>query len=212
MIHSTRRVIGTAAIACAVGSVPLFASPVARSQPHAARAGTSSRRASLVDLAPCNNSPLSQPFVRWGDSASYELVPNGDFETPGWTLTGGAQRVPGSEPYAVTGTLGAYSLSLPAGATAQSPLTCVDAAYPSVRFFIMGSGIVLVSLDDAGLVVPASAAIASGAWQPTPVLLTESPVLATLGGGTALVSVSFTAAAGDPQVDDVFIDPWSRGG
>src|SRR5687768_6423400 len=78
----------------------------------------------------------SQPFSPWGDFNFYELAPNGTLEsTNGWTLTGGAKLVKGSEPFAVTGRLGQYSLSIPAGATATSPAMCIDDARPTFRFF-----------------------------------------------------------------------------
>jgi hypothetical protein len=118
--------------------------------------------------------------------------------------------VAGSEPYAATGTLGSWSLSLPAGSSAQSPSTCVDAAYPSLRFFIAGRGLVAVTIIDGGLDIPAGVAVALNSWLPTPVMLTTSPVLAALSGGVAQVSVRLTALAGDPRVDDVFVDPWNR--
>lgn len=167
-------------------------------------------RADLIDLSTCNSSPLSQPFAPWGDRASYELAPGGDFESPGWTLNGRAQRVSGSEPYAATGTLGSWSLSLPAGSSAQSPSTCVDAAYPTVRLFIGGTGLVAVSLVDGNAVIPTGIAVAGGTWQPTPGMLTTSPLVAALSGGVAQVSLRLTALAGDPQVDDVFVDPFNR--
>ena len=69
----------------------------------------------------CGSSPLSQPFLSWGDPSQYELAPGGDFESSAWTLAGGAAQVPGSDPYALTGTLGSSSLGLPQGATAESP-------------------------------------------------------------------------------------------
>ena len=53
---------------------------------------------------------------------------------------------PGAEPFAATGTLGSWSLSLPAGASAQSPPTCVDAAYPTIRFFTQGTGLLEVNV------------------------------------------------------------------
>jgi hypothetical protein len=84
----------------------------------------------------------------------------------------------------------------------------VDAAYPSIRFFIAGQGLVAVNVVDGGAVIPAGVALAGGRWSPTPVMLTSSAVLGALSGGTADVSLSFTSLAGDPQVDDVFIDPW----
>jgi hypothetical protein len=168
-------------------------------------------RADLVNLATCNTSVLSQPFAPWGDVASYELSPGGDFEQPSWALHGGARRAPGSESYAATGKVGNWLLMLPAGSWAQSPLTCVDAAYPTVRFFIAGTGSVAVSLVYGNVEIPAGIAIAGSTWFPTPVMVTASAVVAATSGGVAQVSLRLTGVSGDPQVDDVFIDPWNRG-
>ena len=199
MFHSFRRLLSTAAIACSAG-VAALVSPI-----------LSGAKADLVNLNTCNASALTQPFARWLDFSHYEAAPGGDFESPSWTLTGGAELVAGSEPYAATGTAGSSSLSLPAASSAQSPLTCVDAAYPTIRFFIAGKGLVAVSIVDGSTVIPAGVAVALGGWSPTPVMLTSSAVLGALSGGTAQVSVNLTALAGDPQIDDVFVDPWSRG-
>lgn len=168
-------------------------------------------RADLIDLAPCNTSALSQPFAPWDDLASYELGPGGDFETSTWTLSGQAQRVHGSEPYAATGTLGSWSLELPAGSSAQSPPTCIDAAYPTLRFFIAGSGLVAVTIVSNGLDIAAGVAAGGSSWLPTPVMITGSPVTAALSNGVTQVSVRLTTLDGDPRVDDVFVDPWNRG-
>jgi hypothetical protein len=194
-----RRLVGGVSIAIALGLAAALALPV------------SGAAADPINLAACNNAALSQAFAPWADLSSYELAPGGDFETAAWTLGGGAQLTSGSEPYAATGSLGDSSLLLPAGSSAESPVTCVDAAYPTVRFFMAGSGLVAVSIVDDGLAVPAGVAVAPGGWQPTPVMVTESPLLGVLSGGTAHVSLQLTALAGDPQIDDVFIDPWNRG-
>jgi hypothetical protein len=194
-----RRLVGGVSIAIALGLAAALALPV------------SGAAADPINLAACNNAVLSQAFAPWADPSSYELAPGGDFETAAWTLGGGAQLTSGSEPYAATGSLGDSSLLLPAGSSAESPVTCVDAAYPTVRFFMAGSGLVAVSIVDDGLAVPAGVAVAPGGWQPTPVMVTESPLLGVLSGGTAHVSLQLTALAGDPQIDDVFIDPWNRG-
>ena len=61
-----------------------------------------------------------------------ELAPGGSFEDSSWSLGGGAQIVPGGEPFGATGSQSTSSLSMPAGSSAQSPSTCVDAAYPSI--------------------------------------------------------------------------------
>lgn len=199
MTSPARRLLGRLSIISALGVVAAAALPVSAAQ------------ADLVNLGACNTSALSQPFLPWSDAASYELSPGGDFESSAWTLTNGAQIVSGSEPYAATGTPGSSSLSLPAGSSAESPLTCVDAAYPTVRMFIAGTGLVAVSVVDGGLDIPAGLAIASGGWEPSSLMLTEAPLLGLLSGGTAQVSLQVTALAGNPRIDDVFIDPWNRG-
>ena len=205
MINSFRCLISTAAVVCGAG-VAVLVSPIVTG----AKANVGSPT-SVVNLNTCNPSPLTQPFARWLDLAQYELAPGGDFESPTWTVTGGAQFVAGSEPYKATGALGSSSLSLPAASSVQSPLTCVDAAYPTIRFFIAGKGSVAVSIVDGSSVIPAGVAVAGGEWAPTPVMLTSSAVLGALSGGTAQVSLTLTGLSGDPQIDDVFIDPWSRG-
>lgn len=198
MTSPFRRLLSGVSIAITLGLATALALPV-------------SAAADPINLAPCNDASLSQAFAPWADPSWYELAPGGDFESPAWTLDGGAELTPGGEPYAATGALGDSSLSMPAGSSAASPVTCVDAAYPTVRFFIAGTGSVAVSLIDGALDLPAGVAAASGSWQPTPVMVTEAPVLAALSGGTADVSLQLTALNGDPRVDDVFIDPWNRG-
>lgn len=185
------------AVAVAVGAASALAVPVAGAAP--------------ISLAACNSSTLTRPFAPWADPALYELAPGGDFEQPAWTLSGTAGRVRGSEPYAVTGALGSWSLALPRGSSAQSPPTCVDAAYPTIRFFLGGTGSVLVTIVVGNLEIPAGIAVAGFSWLPTPVMVTSSAVVAATSDGVAEVSVRFTPLSGEPAVDDVFIDPWNRG-
>jgi hypothetical protein len=168
-------------------------------------------RAGIITLSACNLSPLSQPFMPWLDPASYELAPGGDFENSDWKLGAGAERVPGSDPFAATGARGAASLELPTGASAQSPPTCVDAAYPTIRFFTSGLGVVAVSVVYGGLTLPAGVAVGTGGWSPTPVALTDAAIIAAASDGSAEVSLRFTTLVGDVRIDDVFIDPWNRG-
>jgi hypothetical protein len=118
--------------------------------------------------------------------------------------------VPGSERFAATGTLGSSSLSLPAGATAQSPATCVDAAYPTVRMFVSGTGLVAVSVVYGNTVLPAGVAVAAGGWAPSLVSLTSSALVGLASDGSAQVSLRLTTLAGNVRVDDVFVDPWNR--
>jgi hypothetical protein len=176
-------------------------------------------QAALVSTSACNEAPLSQPFLRWGDTNDYELLTGGDFEgsLDGWSLSGGAQQVAGSEPFGATGSVGSYSLELPAGASAQSPFTCVNAAYPSFRFFAHNDTLlatVLVQVvyqTPVGTVaLPLGAAALSPSWQPTLPMLTGSVLTAALSGGTAQAALRFTAVGGTSQIDDVFVDPHMR--
>jgi hypothetical protein len=174
-------------------------------------------QAAVIATNACNNAPLTQPFLPWGDATSYEMVPGGDFEgsLSGWTLTGGAHTVAGGEPYAVDGTVGTSSLSLPAGASAQTPPVCVNAAYPTFRFFgrddTLPSSLLVqvVYLTPAGLTVtlPVGVVALSGSWQPTAPMLTASAVEGALSGGTAQIALRFTALTGTTQIDDVYVDP-----
>jgi hypothetical protein len=173
-------------------------------------------RAALINTAACNEAGLSQPFLRWRDASPYELVPGGDFEgaLAGWSLSGGARQVAGSEPYGATGTVGSYSLELPAGASAQSPFTCVDAAYPTFRFFAHNEALLATVLVQVvyqtpvgQLALPLGAVALSGSWQPTLPMLTGSVAVGLLTGGTAQVALRFTAEVGPSRIDDVFVDP-----
>jgi hypothetical protein len=177
---------------------------------------TAPAQAALIGTGACNEAALSQPFLAWGDSNLYELVPGGDFagSLSGWTFSGGAQRAAGGEPDAVNGAVGGYSLALPRGAAGQSPFVCVNASYPTFRFFARNEGVastVLVQVVYQTLLGPVSVPLGvvalSGEWQPTLPMLTGSLATGALSGGTAEVALRFTALTGASRVDDVFVDP-----
>ena len=201
MRFSLRRLRDSLTLPAAVGAS--LAAAVAVSAPAA--------HADLINLDNCAGTTLSTPFAPWGDPGSYELAPGGDFESVGWSLTGRAAVVAGSEPFAATGTLGRSSLSLPAGSSAKSPPTCVDAAYPTFRFFASGVGTMAVGVSYDGVYLPAGVAVVLGGWQPSPLMLTSSALPAAVAGGTTKVSLVLTTLTGNVRVDDVFIDPWNRG-
>jgi hypothetical protein len=174
-------------------------------------------RAALISTDACDNSALTEPFAPWQDTSLYKLVPGGSFEggASGWTLSGGARIVAGSEPYGATGSVGKSSVDLPAGASVQSPFTCVDAAYPTFRFFGRNNGLLstvavsvvykLPLLGPVGL--PVGVFALGGTWQPSLPMLTASAVTGLLSGGTTNVALRFTALTGNSQIDDVFVDP-----
>lgn len=184
-----------------------------------------SAKAALISTDACDNATLTQPFLPFGDSNDYKLVPGGDLEgsLSGWTLSHGATRVAGSEPFGATGTAGASSIMLPAGASVQSPYTCVDAAYPSFRFFGRNNGllsIVAVSIVYkepllGAVAVPVGTVALTGSWAPSTRMLTLSAVQGIvnglLTGKTPQIALRFTAVTGSSQIDDVYVDPHMAG-
>jgi hypothetical protein len=175
----------------------------------------------LINTDPCDNATLTQPFAPFGDSNSYKLVPGGDFEgsLSGWTLSRGAIRVSASEPFGATGAVGRSSMYLPAGASVQTPYTCVDAAYPWFRLFGRNNGLlstVAVSIVYkeplvGSLTVPVGVIALAGAWGPSAQMstlsLAQGVVNALLVGKNPEVALRFTAVTGSSEIDDVFIDP-----
>ena len=143
--------------------------------------------------------------------------PGGSFETrtQAWTLTGGATSTSGSGPLRLGAA--ARSLRLPAGATATSPVFCVDLNYPTFRFF-SGRGNAPLSVDviypALGTKKPKATTVNGGtpAWSLTKDVSLR-PTLVTKDAGWRMVQLRFiagTGATGDWLVDDVLIDPRMR--
>jgi hypothetical protein len=158
--------------------------------------------------ADCGAQPLARTFLPWLDAAWYEAAPDGGLEAGGasWALTPGAAVVAGNDPYEP----GASALSLPAGASATTPPMCVDLAHPTLRFFARGRGgaLVVTALFTDALGVPhelpVGALAAGGDWAPSPVMAIVGNLL------SSQVAFRF-ASAGDWRIDDVFVDPYSKG-
>ncbi len=173
--------------------------------------------AALISTGACDEASLTQPFRSWLDSSQYKLVPGGSFEdgASGWTLSHGAAVASGNETFNAGGLVGSHSLYLPAGSSAESPPTCVNAAYPTFRLFARNSSllstvIVQVVYDDpivGRVVLPVGVVALSKNWQPSLPMLTASAVQGVLKNGVAQVSLRFTAVVGSSSIDDVYVDP-----
>lgn len=207
MIGPARRFVGAVTAACAFSAIAAVCTPAPALAAQAATATT------------CSTTALAEPFVRWSDHNLYELAPGGSFEgsLSGWLLQAGAQRVSGSEPFGVTGSVGSYSLQLPKGAVAVSPATCVTAAYPSLRLFTRTSTpgtkltVSVIYPKGAGRVtMPVAVVYPGSSWQPTVPISTGSMMGLLLGGPTSNMSLQFTTSLGSAQIDDIFIDPHGR--
>ena len=169
----------------------------------------------LTGLGLCPAAAVSHPFTSWTDYSSYELAPNGGFESgsAGWSLADGAQVVSGNESFYANGAGDSHSLALPAGGSATSGAVCVGGLTRStIRFFASGGSAAgcgrrpdPVSRTHRRAAREARrrlVAVAPG-WQPTPVLLAlELPL------GTSSVQIALTSASGTVLVDDVYVDPW----
>ena len=169
--------------------------------------------ASLVPATNCTVAPGTHPFLAWGDGANYVLAPGGDGSFAGWTLGSGVTPVAG-------GPLGLTSaLSIPAGAAAVSPATCINVPHATARLFVRtdspGAKLTVSAVYDNGkhvITIPAGGAVSPGtSWAPTDRLKIHPVILPALHGpGTAEITLRFVADHGTVQIDDVFLDPWSR--
>lgn len=206
MKRSTRRWLpALAAIALVAALLPSAASASSYKKDLAGALATAIGSAGTA----CDDATLSQPFATWGDAAQYKLAPGGNFEADsiGWNLAGGATVEAGNEPFSIGGSADASSLSLPPGASASSPASCVTIAYPTFRFFAGAQKRAKVDVDvvydrytfDAGVVKVAD-------WAPSRLLLTGA-----VGPRATHMSIRITNVSNETvQIDDVYIDPYRR--
>jgi len=186
--------------------------------------GAGSAHESLL-VAPgegCNNYSSSQVFLPWADVANYTLAPSADFESTvsSWDLSNASVVRNDNEPYNVGGANDHSSLAIDSGGVATSPAMCVGLQNPTIRVFTKRtSGSTLSSLRVEALFEDAygntqSLTIGtlggSGAWTLSPQMAIVANLLPLLDNGTP-VAFRFTANGGSFQIDDAYVDPWSRG-
>lgn len=166
------------------------------------------------------SAPAVAPHLRaFGDLRPYFIAPGGDFESRSWTLTGGARLADGSGPLRFGAARS--SLQLSPGASATSPVFCVDLDYPTMRFFSVQRAAKSSSKLDVDVIYPAL-----GTSKPKAVSVSGTsiwtlskdvklrPELVDKAGGWRYVQLRFSAGAattGDWRVDDVLVDPRMRG-
>jgi hypothetical protein len=162
--------------------------------------------------ADCPEQPLERTFLPWLDVAWYHPAPDGGFEAGGsWALSGGAAIVDGNQPFLD----GARSLDLPGGSTATTAPICVTVAHPTIRLFARNTGSPLAPLTvtvsfrtllGLEMTLPVGVVLADGEWSPTLPLLVVGNLL------SREARFKFIAAPGSAwQIDDVFVDPYSKG-
>ena len=171
----------------------------------------------------CDYRGAEQVFRPWGDNHFYVLAPDGGFEAggTGWTLSGGAATVAGNESFYLNDAADQRSLSLPAGSSAVSPPICMSIDTPIFRLLARntgnpGAGLrVEATYKLLGLVRTKTISTVYGGpeWAPSQqmsTVLTLSTVVGTLIPSAIQIRITPVGSGGNWQVDDVYIDPFSR--
>ena len=172
--------------------------------------------------AACPSAATAKAFSAFGDSADYSLLSNGAFEsgTGGWSLSG-ASVVSGNESFKVRASTDAKSLAIGARGRVVSPAFCVSTDHPSFRFFAKRTsgtwGVLNVSLrwkvDGATSETVVGSVTTGPEWTPTQ-SFSLSQILGLWNAdqvGTAQIVLDPEDYGGDWAIDDVYIDPYTRG-
>jgi hypothetical protein len=172
----------------------------------------------------CTSPSLEQPFSPWHDNANYIQAPQGTFESGAgdWSLNRAAVDS-GNESYNAAGDDGSHSLRIQPGGSALTSTVCVGLDRPTLRFFAKSSG-GLLSLStmavsvrfetSLGLVaeLPVGVVLPNTKWQPSLPMPILANLLPLLPGQMTPVQFRFTPVGGaNWSIDDVYVDPHSRG-
>jgi hypothetical protein len=188
-------------------------------------AATADASAQRTATDPCGYGQPSQVFLGAHDHKNYVLTPNGAFESadPAWTLANGAAVVEGNDTLMLGAATDHQSLSLPAGSSASSPVTCIASGQPTFRFAVRASGVDQHSRLNVEILYTGkggnqrSAVVgklhaAGEEWAPAKKMATRLGRLKTHGKlKWANATFRFTpVGVGDWQVDDLYLDPRAR--
>jgi hypothetical protein len=185
---------------------------------------TAAEAATPTKNDPCGYGTPSKVFQSFGDNKNYVLTPNGGFEAtdPAWTLANGAVVAEGNNTLALGAATDHQSLSLPAGSSATSPVTCIASGQPTFRFAARATGGDKHSRLNVEILYTGkrgnkrSAVVgklrAGEEWAPTKKLAVRLGRVKTHGKlKTANVKFRFTpVGVGEWQVDDLYLDPRAR--
>jgi hypothetical protein len=176
-----------------------------------------------VAQAACPKTPTTKAFKAFGDNANYSLLSNGAFETgtAGWSLSG-ASVVSGNESYHVRSETDSKSLAIAPTGRVVSPAFCVSTEHPTFRFFAKrtsGSwGVLTVSLrarvGDGPVFETVVGAVTPGTdWNPTQSFGLSQVLGLWHADQTASVQIVLDPEnyGGAVAIDDVYIDPYTRG-
>jgi hypothetical protein len=151
------------------------------------------------------------------------LAADGGFEAggAGWSLSRGAAVAEGSESYYLNGGEDTKSLSLPAASSAVSPPVCMAIDTPVFRLMARNTGdpssrlrieavYNLLGLVHTKVVDNLTAGPNWAPGQPVSTVLGLSTIVGTLIPSAIQIRITPLDSMGNWQVDDLFIDPFSR--
>jgi hypothetical protein len=176
-----------------------------------------------AQASPCQAVPTTKAFAAFGDTADYSLAPNGSFEagSGGWSLTNSWLQS-GNESYKVNGAADSKSLAIKAAGNAVSPEFCVGMEHPTFRFFARRTsgtwGVLNVKVrwKQNGVTnetVVGSVTAGDTSWQPTRAF-SLAQVLGIWNNDQAF-QAQFVFdpedSGGSWAIDDVYVDPFTRG-
>ena len=167
---------------------------------------------SVTSTSQCTDPALTQPFLAWGDTNSYALMPGespDSFTGQGWTLSGGASIAQATLADGSTGSV----LVMPAGSTVVTPTICVSSSYPTARTMILGSSGVFfyVSYDgtntwnnpqNTGQFHGAS----NSAWSPSDAINLQTSSFS----GWTLAKFTFVSPQGTARIYNFYVDPYAK--
>jgi hypothetical protein len=174
--------------------------------------------------AACPTAPVTKAFSAFGDTSDYSLVPNGAFEsgTTGWTLSR-ASVAAGNESWKVRSSSDSRSLAVKATGTVVSPAFCVGVEHPTFRFFARRTsgtwGVLNVKLrwklgnGTTNETVVGAVSAGDTAWHVSSrvALATVLPMWNSSQNASVQIVFDPEDFGGDWAIDDVYIDPYTRG-
>ncbi len=200
--------------------VVLCAAPLASAAPGKAKAKSAvaapSATTTTTTTSTCPAVTSSSAFAQWGDLAPYFLAPGGSMENA--TLwPGSGSFIADNDPFRLSGA-GVQSLRLLNGQAATSPWVCQGSTYPTMRFMVRNVGSASAKLNvimyRSGIPIGVNIATisATSAWAPSPIVTLPTGLLPD-GVTIPKIELAFvaTGTGADFRIDDVFIDPRSRG-
>jgi hypothetical protein len=163
----------------------------------------------VASADPCPNYQLSQPFLAWGDTNQYTLLPGQSVDNvsgDGWQLSRGAKLMTSTVQDGRVGQV----LDMPAGSVAVTPPMCVNASqYPMARAMVSDltgtDGVAVYVSYDGGPAMLSDGNIKNNqpGWAPS------KPIMLHAGSlrGQHTLRITLVSYGGEYQLYNFYLDP-----